>query len=95
MALYAPGGLAFGKADAKRLKLLLSARADVIAQGGKYGSALQAPLEGGYEEIVNLLLSKGADGKSQDGHEGSTLQASSASYDPVELNQPSLEMVLS
>ncbi|KAM7182918.1 Ankyrin repeat-containing domain protein [Rhypophila sp. PSN 637] len=35
--------------------------ADVNAQGGKYGNALQAASERGHEAIVRLLLEKGAD----------------------------------
>ena len=35
-------------------------RAGVSAQGGHFGSALQAALEGGHEAIVELLLEKGA-----------------------------------
>jgi hypothetical protein len=34
--------------------------ADVNAQGGFYGNALQAASHGGHEKVVELLLGKGA-----------------------------------
>ena len=43
------------------IELLLSKGADVNAQGGKYGNALQAASSRGHDKIVELLLSKGAD----------------------------------
>jgi hypothetical protein len=39
-------------------KLLLDKGADVNAQGGYYGNALQAASEGGLEAAVKLLLDK-------------------------------------
>ncbi|KAJ5102656.1 Pfs NACHT and ankyrin domain protein [Penicillium argentinense] len=42
---------------------LIDKGADVNAQGGRYGNALQAASEGGHQEIVKLLLAKGADFK--------------------------------
>ncbi|EXA28683.1 hypothetical protein FOVG_19725 [Fusarium oxysporum f. sp. pisi HDV247] len=45
----------------------ISKGADVNAQGGEYGNALQAASEGGHEEIVKLLLEKGADVNAQGG----------------------------
>ena len=42
-------------------QLLLKKGADVNAQGGLYGNALQAASEGDHAEIVQLLLDKGAD----------------------------------
>ncbi|PWO15022.1 hypothetical protein PtrARCrB10_12117, partial [Pyrenophora tritici-repentis] len=42
------------------VKLLLNKGADVNAQGGEYGNALQAASAGGHEAIVKLLLDKGA-----------------------------------
>jgi hypothetical protein len=59
-------------------KLLLDKGADVNAQGGFYGNALQAASSGGYEEVVRLLLDKGADVNAEGGHFGNALH--SASY---------------
>jgi ankyrin repeat protein len=39
---------------------LLYRGADVNAQGGEYGNALQAASIRGHEKVVELLLSKGA-----------------------------------
>ncbi|KAF2678030.1 ankyrin [Lentithecium fluviatile CBS 122367] len=44
----------------RMVKLLLDAGADVNAQGGFYGNALQAASEGGHEQVVKLLLDTGA-----------------------------------
>jgi hypothetical protein len=41
-------------------KLLLDNKADVNAQGGEYGNALQAASEGGHEQVVKVLLDAGA-----------------------------------
>ncbi|KAI1571711.1 Arp Ankyrin repeat, partial [Pyrenophora tritici-repentis] len=43
------------------VKLLLDKGADVNAQGGLHGNALQAASERGHTEVVKLLLDKGAD----------------------------------
>ena len=40
--------------------MLLAKGANVNAQGGKYGSALQAALYRGHEMIVEILLARGA-----------------------------------
>ncbi|KIJ99791.1 hypothetical protein K443DRAFT_80490, partial [Laccaria amethystina LaAM-08-1] len=59
---------------------LLEMRADVNAQGGAFGNALQAALYGGHEAIAKLLIEKGADGadvNAQGGHYGNALQAAS------------------
>jgi hypothetical protein len=42
-------------------KLLLGRGDDVNAEGGEYGSALQAASWGGHEQVVTMLLDKGAD----------------------------------
>ncbi|KAK4220431.1 ankyrin repeat-containing domain protein [Podospora fimiseda] len=51
--------------------------ADVNAQGGEYGNALQAASSRGHQEIVKLLLDKGADVNAQGGQYGNALQAAS------------------
>jgi ankyrin repeat protein len=45
------------------VKLLLDKGADVNAQGGFYGNALQAASCRGHKQVVKLLLDKGADVK--------------------------------
>jgi hypothetical protein len=57
----------------KMVKLLLDKGADVNAQGGTYGNALQAALQGGHEQVVKLLLDKGADVNAQGGYYGNAL----------------------
>jgi ankyrin repeat protein len=52
--------------------------ADVNAQGGYYGNALQAASAGGHEQVVKTLLDKGADINAQGGEYGNALQAASA-----------------
>ncbi|KAK0721573.1 Pfs, NACHT and ankyrin domain protein [Lasiosphaeria miniovina] len=52
--------------------------ADVNAQGGYYGNALQAASAQGHQEIVKLLLAKNADVNAQGGYYGNALQAASA-----------------
>ncbi|EDU40458.1 ankyrin repeat domain containing protein [Pyrenophora tritici-repentis Pt-1C-BFP] len=59
-------------------ELLLEKGADVNAQGGEYGNALQAASARGHEAIVKLLLDKGADVNAQGGGYGNALQAASA-----------------
>ncbi|KAK4119595.1 Pfs, NACHT and ankyrin domain protein, partial [Parathielavia appendiculata] len=57
---------------------LISKGADVNAQGGYYGNALQAASWGGYQQIVKLLLDKGANANAQGGRYGNALQVASA-----------------
>jgi ankyrin repeat protein len=59
---------------------LLNQGADANAQGGFYGSALQAASVEGHEHIVKMLLNKnaGANVNAQGGHFGNALQAASA-----------------
>ncbi|KAJ5273735.1 Pfs NACHT and ankyrin domain protein [Penicillium angulare] len=59
-------------------RVLISKGADVNAQGGIYGNALQAASNRGYQEVVTLLLEKGADINTQGGQCGNALQAASA-----------------
>jgi ankyrin repeat protein len=61
----------------KVVELLLSKGADVNAQGGVYGNALQAASFGGHDTTVELLLSQGADVNAQGGGYGNALQAAS------------------
>lgn len=41
-------------------KMLLDKGADVNAQGGEYGNALQAASAGGHEQVVKMLRAAGA-----------------------------------
>ena len=59
------------------MKLLLEKGAEVNAQGGKYGNALQAASYLDHEAIVKLLLEKGAKVNAQGGEYGNALQAAS------------------
>ena len=43
------------------VQILLDTGADVNAQGGYFGNALQAASTKGYEEVVQILLENGAD----------------------------------
>jgi ankyrin repeat protein len=59
--------------------MLLKKGADVNAQGGVYGNALQAASAEGKQEIsVAMLLERGADVNAQGGVAGNALQAASA-----------------
>ena len=51
----------------KAAQLLLEHGADVNAQGGYFGNALDAAAEGGHEEFVLMLFKKGAKVRAQDG----------------------------
>jgi ankyrin repeat protein len=54
---------------------LIQKGADVNAQGGEYGNALQAASYQGHQEIVKLLIDKGADVNAQGGLHHNALQA--------------------
>jgi ankyrin repeat protein len=60
------------------VSLLIDDSADVNAQGGCYGNALQAASWEGHEAVVRLLLDKNADANAQGGLYGNALQAASA-----------------
>ncbi|GAB1312302.1 Ankyrin repeat-containing domain protein [Madurella fahalii] len=57
------------------VEILLEKGADVNAQGGYYGTALQAAASEGDNDIVEILLEKGADVNAQGGEYGTALQA--------------------
>jgi ankyrin repeat protein len=56
------------------VRVLLDRGADVKAQGGYYGSALQAATARSHDKIVQVLLDSGADVNAQGGHYGNALQ---------------------
>jgi hypothetical protein len=60
------------------VQLLLEAKADVNARGGRYGNALQAASARGFEKVVQLLLEAKANVNARGGLYGSALQAASA-----------------
>jgi ankyrin repeat protein len=55
--------------------MLLVRGADVNAQGGCYGNALQAACAEGHDKIAQMLLVRGADVNAQGRHFGNALQA--------------------
>ncbi|KAH6884132.1 hypothetical protein B0T10DRAFT_518181, partial [Thelonectria olida] len=59
------------------IHLLLEKDADVNAEGGEYGSALQAASAEGHDKTVQLLLEKGAVINAEGGRFGSAIQAAS------------------
>ncbi|KAK0940939.1 hypothetical protein LTR29_007497 [Friedmanniomyces endolithicus] len=59
----------------KVVQLLLEQGANVNAQGGKHGNALQAASGNGHGKVVQLLLATGADVNAQGGFCGNALQA--------------------
>jgi hypothetical protein len=63
--------------DIVLMKILSMSAADVNAQGGKYGNALQAASLRGREKVVQVLLDKGGDVNAQGGDYGNALQAAS------------------
>ncbi|KAJ7159335.1 ankyrin repeat-containing domain protein, partial [Mycena crocata] len=76
-----------GYTELVRLLLDEPERADINAQSGKYGSALQAAASRGETETVQLLLDHGADVNGQGGYYGLALQAAAwqGSMDTVQL----------
>lgn len=62
----------------KVVEILLANGADVNAQEGRYGNALQAASHIGNEKVVRILLDNGADVNAQGGFHGSALNAASA-----------------
>ncbi|KAK3363906.1 ankyrin repeat protein [Lasiosphaeria hispida] len=59
------------------VQTLLKKGADVNAQGGKYGNALQAASFEGHDKVVQMLLVKGADVNARGGDHGNALYAAS------------------
>ncbi|ORY00885.1 hypothetical protein BCR34DRAFT_546658 [Clohesyomyces aquaticus] len=59
----------------KGADLLFNKGANINAQGGHYGNALQAASYGGHEQVVKLLLDKGADVNAQGGRYGNAFHA--------------------
>jgi len=59
----------------KLAAILLEKGAEVNAQGGHYGNALQAACFRGHEKVVAILLEKGAEVNAQGGDYGNAIQA--------------------
>ncbi|KAF2124635.1 hypothetical protein P153DRAFT_325872, partial [Dothidotthia symphoricarpi CBS 119687] len=79
--LYDPE-MPWAKPDLKKgtvTKVMLSHGADVNAQGGRYGNALQAASAEGHEQVVKMLLNKGTNVNvnAQGGRYSNALQAAS------------------
>ncbi|THU87131.1 hypothetical protein K435DRAFT_867584, partial [Dendrothele bispora CBS 962.96] len=74
LALYHTCRRGMGKGVIVRL-LLTDVGADMNAQGGEYGSVLQAAAYGNNKRIVELLVDAGADVNAQGGRYGNALQA--------------------
>ncbi|KAJ5494822.1 hypothetical protein N7463_010909 [Penicillium fimorum] len=60
------------------VELLLKRGADIDAQGGHYGNALQAACAERHDNVAQMLLERGADINAQGGHYGNVLQAACA-----------------
>jgi hypothetical protein len=67
--------IAVEKRDKAMVAMLLDRGAEVNAQGGEYGNALQAASRGGFMEVVAMLLDRGANVNAQGGIWGNALQA--------------------
>ncbi|KIK56042.1 hypothetical protein GYMLUDRAFT_829797 [Collybiopsis luxurians FD-317 M1] len=61
------------------VKVLIENGANVNAQGGEYGNALQGAAQSGNEGVVKLLLENGADVSVQGGQYGNALQGAAQS----------------
>ncbi|KIX01605.1 uncharacterized protein Z518_09331 [Rhinocladiella mackenziei CBS 650.93] len=61
----------------KVMQMLLDRGAEINAQGGGYGNALQAASHGGHEKIVRILLDRGVEINAQGGFYGNALQTAS------------------
>ncbi|KAJ7278167.1 hypothetical protein C8J57DRAFT_1576462 [Mycena rebaudengoi] len=59
------------------VQLLISQGANMNAEGGRYGNALQAASKGGHEAVTQLLLDQGANVNAQGGSLGNALTAAS------------------
>ncbi|KAJ5712190.1 hypothetical protein N7493_008658 [Penicillium malachiteum] len=59
------------------VQLLVEKGAEINAQGGFYGNALQAASSEGHDKVVQLLVEKGAEINAQGGRYGNALQAAS------------------
>ena len=67
------GGSTAGSVIRRRREGGRAAGADVNAEDGKYGTALQAASFGGHEKVVELLVKQGADVNAQGGSHGTAL----------------------
>lgn len=66
------------------MQILLNNRADVNAQSGYYGNALQAATARRHEHMVTVLLESGANIDAEGGFYGTALQAAlSSDIEPV------------
>jgi hypothetical protein len=72
------GGSKEGGQGAPSMAHTVDKGANVHAQGGGYGNALQAASAQGHKEVAMLLLDKGANVHAQGGGYGNALQAASA-----------------
>jgi ankyrin repeat protein len=80
-ALPKPLYVASHEGLAQAVSAVLAAGAEVNAQGGEYGNALQVASLRGHEEVVQTLLAAGAEVNAQGGEYGNALQAASREGD--------------
>jgi hypothetical protein len=76
----APLYVASARGNHRIVALLLNNGANVNAQGGQYGNALQAASAGGHYQTVALLLDNGAHINAQGGQHGNAIQAALYNY---------------
>ena len=57
----------------KVVRMLLNNNADINAQGGYFGNALQAVSSGGHEKLAQILLNNNTHVNTQGGEYGNTL----------------------